>query len=538
MAQRQITELPTASTPDGSELLLVRQDIYDKKLDVSSLLAYLQSVLDDRYLNESLNLSDVDAVQTAFDNIKQVATDSYQGVVELSTVAEAIAGIDATRAVTPEGLLAAIQQNVPQATYSSAGKVELATPTEAYTGTDSTRAVTPEALKYTIDNREFSFQTALTSLYDGRYLNESSNLSDLTNFTTARSNLNVYSKSETDGKYAYKANNLSDLSNKATAFDNIKQQATVSYKGVVELATPTEAYTGTDSTRAVTPEALKYTIDNREFSFQTALTSLYDGRYLNESSNLSDLTNFTTARSNLNVYSKSETDGKYAYKANNLSDLSNKATAFDNIKQQATVSYKGVVELATSVETTDGTRNDLAVTPASLKAMIDDMFCGQVAAFAMGVAPDGWLKCNGQAVSRTTYSRLFSKIGTTFGSGNGSTTFNLPDLRGEFVRGFDDGRGADSQRILGSFQDASMENHYHGTGSFTATTNDDIKLILRNWSGSTYTTRQVYGDAGNSSKSSTSGGSSSVATATSTNFSEGSGETRPRNVALLYCIKY
>jgi microcystin-dependent protein len=428
MAQRQITELPTASTPDGSELLLVRQDIYDKKLDVSSLLAYLQSVLDDRYLNESLNLSDVDAVQTAFDNIKQVATESYQGVVELSTVAEAIAGIDATRAVTPEGLLAAIQQNVPQATYSSAGKVE--------------------------------------------------------------------------------------------------------------LATPTEAYTGTDSTRAVTPEALKYTIDNREFSFQTALTSLYDGRYLNESSNLSDLTNFTTARSNLNVYSKSETDGKYAYKANNLSDLSNKATAFDNIKQQATVSYKGVVELATSVETTDGTRNDLAVTPASLKAMIDDMFCGQVAAFAMGVAPDGWLKCNGQAVSRTTYSRLFSKIGTTFGAGDGSTTFNLPDLRGEFVRGFDDGRGVDSQRILGSFQDASMENHYHGTGSFTATTNDDIKLILRNWSGSTYTTRQVYGDFDKSSISSTSGGSSSVATATSTNFSEGSGETRPRNVALLYCIKY
>ena len=60
---------------------------------------------------------------------------------------------------------------------------------------------------------------------------------------------------------------------------------------------------------------------------------------------------------------------------------------------------------------------------------------GTVAYIAASSAPGGWLKCNGAAVSRTTYAALFAAIGTTFGAGDGSTTFKLPDLRGEFVRG-------------------------------------------------------------------------------------------------------
>ena len=68
---------------------------------------------------------------------------------------------------------------------------------------------------------------------------------------------------------------------------------------------------------------------------------------------------------------------------------------------------------------------------------------GTVAFFARSSAPTGWLKCNGAAVSRTDYEDLFDSIGTTYGSGDGSTTFNLPDLRGEFLRCWDDGRGID-----------------------------------------------------------------------------------------------
>ncbi len=58
---------------------------------------------------------------------------------------------------------------------------------------------------------------------------------------------------------------------------------------------------------------------------------------------------------------------------------------------------------------------------------------GMVFAYAAGTAPPGWLTCDGSAVSRTTYSSLYSAIGTTFGAGDGSTTFNLPDLRGRTI---------------------------------------------------------------------------------------------------------
>src|SRR5690606_27390333 len=60
---------------------------------------------------------------------------------------------------------------------------------------------------------------------------------------------------------------------------------------------------------------------------------------------------------------------------------------------------------------------------------------GVVVPFAGATAPTGWLFCHGQAVSRTTYASLFALIGTTYGAGNGSSTFNLPDLRQRFILG-------------------------------------------------------------------------------------------------------
>lgn len=58
-----------------------------------------------------------------------------------------------------------------------------------------------------------------------------------------------------------------------------------------------------------------------------------------------------------------------------------------------------------------------------------------MAAFANDTLPNGWLACKGTAVSRTTYANLFSKIGTTYGSGDGSRTFNLPNLTDRFIQG-------------------------------------------------------------------------------------------------------
>lgn len=83
---------------------------------------------------------------------------------------------------------------------------------------------------------------------------------------------------------------------------------------------------------------------------------------------------------------------------------------------------------------------------------------GSVFWFARATPPTGFLECNGAALSRTSYATLFSVIGTVFGAGDGSTTFNLPDLRGEFLRGWDHGRGVDAGRGFGSFQHGSTLN--------------------------------------------------------------------------------
>jgi microcystin-dependent protein len=74
---------------------------------------------------------------------------------------------------------------------------------------------------------------------------------------------------------------------------------------------------------------------------------------------------------------------------------------------------------------------------------------GAVTDFAGTSAPTGWLFCYGQAVSRTTYAALFAVLGTTYGSGDGSTTFNIPDLRGRVVAGQDDMGGSSANRLTG-----------------------------------------------------------------------------------------
>jgi microcystin-dependent protein len=80
---------------------------------------------------------------------------------------------------------------------------------------------------------------------------------------------------------------------------------------------------------------------------------------------------------------------------------------------------------------------------------------GTVIFHAKNTAPSGFLKCNGAAISRTTYSALFTEIGTTFGVGDGSTTFNVPDLRGYFPRGWADDGSIDSGRTFGTTQQAT-----------------------------------------------------------------------------------
>lgn len=93
-----------------------------------------------------------------------------------------------------------------------------------------------------------------------------------------------------------------------------------------------------------------------------------------------------------------------------------------------------------------GTRNIFVTQPAS-KGLIPT---GSVIPFAGASAPSGYLFCYGQNVNRTTYADLFAEISTTYGTGDGSTTFGLPDLRGRVVAGQDDMGGSSANRLTGA----------------------------------------------------------------------------------------
>lgn len=110
-----------------------------------------------------------------------------------------------------------------------------------------------------------------------------------------------------------------------------------------------------------------------------------------------------------------------------------------------------------------------------LKELLYDLICtvpiGTIEMYGGSTLPTGWLYCNGQAINRTTYSVLFEVIGTSFGAGDGSTTFNLPDLRGRFPLGVGNGSAAGHTNHTLNQKDGNenaivvSHNHYTSQGS-------------------------------------------------------------------------
>lgn len=145
-------------------------------------------------------------------------------------------------------------------------------------------------------------------------------------------------------------------------------------------------------------------------------------------------------------------------------------------------------------------------------ALYDTCPIGAIIAFPAAAVPNGWLECNGQAVSRTGYVELFALISTAYGTGDGSSTFNLPDYRGVFLRGKDNGKGYDAGRGMGTPQDDDLKAHTH---TFDTRTIDSIT-----------------GQANNAT-----GAVSTGAVSVRVTNSAGGTETRPKNVSVVFCIK-
>lgn len=155
---------------------------------------------------------------------------------------------------------------------------------------------------------------------------------------------------------------------------------------------------------------------------------------------------------------------------------------------------------------------------------VDEYMAGQVVFVAGNAIPTGYLECNGATVSRATYATLFSAIGSIYGPGDGATTFHLPDLRGEFLRGADKGRGVDSGRAVGSFQGDANKKHNHMMNAASPGDGGANGAMAGSmWVLKFASTVQLPGSTGD---------------ATALNEGGGAPEARPRNIAMTACIKY
>ncbi|MBU1067165.1 phage tail protein [Patescibacteria group bacterium] len=146
---------------------------------------------------------------------------------------------------------------------------------------------------------------------------------------------------------------------------------------------------------------------------------------------------------------------------------------------------------------------------------------GDIKSVAYETVPDGWLECNGASLDRTTYANLFAVIGTNYGTADGSS-FNIPDLRGKFARGWDHAAANDPDRATRTAQAAGGQTGDH-VGTVQA---DGFKAHTH--------------PIGNTSVGGSSTGISQVASYDQTLAvgSTGGNETRPINVNVMYIIKY
>lgn len=177
---------------------------------------------------------------------------------------------------------------------------------------------------------------------------------------------------------------------------------------------------------------------------------------------------------------------------------------------------------------------------------------GIISAYGGTTAPDGWLFCVGSAISRTTYADLFAIIGTSHGSGDGSSTFNLPDMRGAFIRGVNGGSGRDpdvasrtASGTGGSVGDNVGSQQGHAFQTHTHIQNSHYHNVQYGGSGSAQRFSGVANDGLYGGTGSPSYFTAIGVTATNQNAAASGGqaqasanETRPLNIAENFIIKF
>jgi len=234
------------------------------------------------------------------------------------------------------------------------------------------------------------------------------------------------------------------------------------------------------------------------------------------------------------------------FDSNGITIRDRKALRFRDTSNSNFVALRAPSNAASNITLTlpssDGNADDVLQSDGSgnlsFVALPQAVPTGSVHMMATTTVPSGYLKCNGAAVSRTTYADLFAIVGTAHGAGDGSSTFNVPDLRGEFVRGWDDSRGVDSGRNFGSSQSDQNAQHNH-TATATSSVTDPGHFHQVAYSNSDSGDGVIEeSGTGLSGYEPTETATTGISVSTSvTVANQGGNEARPRNIAMMYVIK-
>ncbi|MGR8610832.1 tail fiber protein [Escherichia coli] len=461
------------------------------------------------------------AVKAAYDlaNGKytaQDATTAQKGIVQLSSATNSTSE---TLAATPKAVKAAYDlaagkapsshthpwnqiTGVPTASLTAKGITQLSSATNS---TSEVLAATPKAVKaaYDLANGKYTAQDATTTQKGIVQLSSDTNSTSETLAATPKAVKAAYdlAAGKAPSSHTHPWNQITGV-----------PTASLTAKGITQLSSATNS---TSEVLAATPKAVKaaYDLANGKYTAQDATTAQKGIVQLSSATNSTSEVLAATPKAVKAAYDLA--NGKQAADAT-LTALAALATAADKLPY-----FTGVDRAALTALTSVG-RAILGKT--SIQSVLEYLGLGEGSALPVGVPvpwpletpPTGWLKCNGAAFSSEMYPKLAKAYPTN----------KLPDLRGEFIRGWDDGRGVDAGRVILSIQGWLTGSHYHNIRSWDAWDNTVL----------------VPNDRGGDSLLSTDnavrqGAINGKFTSQYRTELSGGNETRPRNIAFNYIVR-
>ncbi len=467
------------------------------------------------------------AVKAAYDlaNGKytaQDATTTQKGIVQLSSDTNSTSE---TLAATPKAVKAAYDlaagkapsshthpwnqiTGVPTASLTAKGITQLSSATNS---TSEVLAATPKAVKaaYDLANGKYTAQDATTTQKGIVQLSSDTNSTSETLAATPKAVKAAYdlAAGKAPSSHTHPWNQITGV-----------PTASLTAKGITQLSSATNS---TSEVLAATPKAVKaaYDLANGKYTAQDATTAQKGIVQLSSATNSTSEVLAATPKAVKAAYDLA--NGKQAADAT-LTALAALATAADKLPY-----FTGVDRAALTALTSVG-RAILGKT--SIQSVLDYLGLGEGSALPVGVPvpwpsatpPTGWLKCNGAAFSSEKYPNLAKAYPTN----------KLPDLRGEFIRGWDDGRGVDAGRALLSIQTGMLEKHRHivvANDGYDTKDEWELATIFKK----TYTQGRgldASNTGGNLIPSPTLHSRGSIG-------NTGGSETRPRNIAFNYIVR-